>query len=64
MPAPIDDPDSDGLRRPSATTIAYRAISNAILTGTYAEGQFLDEASLARSVGTSRTPIREALHRL
>lgn len=28
------------------------------------EGQFLDEVTLAREVGTSRTPVREALHRL
>ncbi len=39
-------------------------IGAAILAGTFAEGEFLDEAVLAREVGTSRTPVREALHRL
>lgn len=48
----------------SASVVAYRAISHAIIMGTYPEGQFLDETSLARSVGTSRTPVREALRRL
>lgn len=48
----------------SAREIAYAAISEAILAGDYGEGQFLDENMLAGSVGLSRTPIREALHRL
>lgn len=30
----------------------------------YTEGEFLDEVALAGEVGTSRTPVREALHRL
>lgn len=50
--------------RPSARDRAYDWIGSAILSGVYAEGQFLDEVALAREVGTSRTPVREALHRL
>ncbi|WP_017541799.1 GntR family transcriptional regulator [Nocardiopsis halophila] len=53
-----------GKSRPSARDRAYDWIGSAILTGVYAEGQFLDEVALAQEVGTSRTPVREALHRL
>lgn len=49
---------------PSARERAYDWIEHAILSGAYSEGEFLDELTLAREVGTSRTPIREALHRL
>jgi len=49
---------------PSARDRAYSWIASAILSGDVAEGQFLDEVTLAREVGTSRTPVREALHRL
>ncbi|MEC3894299.1 MULTISPECIES: GntR family transcriptional regulator [Nocardiopsis] len=57
---------SAGSTRPrqSARERAYEMIGAAILVGTFAEGEFLDEAVLAREVGTSRTPVREALHRL
>jgi DNA-binding GntR family transcriptional regulator len=48
----------------SARERAYAWIAQAILSGSFSEGQFLDEVALAREVGTSRTPIREALHRL
>lgn len=48
----------------SAPQRAYAWISSAILSGHYAEGEFLDEARLSQDVGTSRTPVREALLRL
>lgn len=35
-----------------------------ILTGVYSHGALLTEAGLAADLGVSRTPIREALHRL
>ncbi|RJN31886.1 GntR family transcriptional regulator [Nesterenkonia natronophila] len=50
--------------RPSARERAHTWISSAILAGDFAEGEFLDEITLAREVGTSRTPVREAFHRL
>ncbi|WP_017571049.1 GntR family transcriptional regulator [Nocardiopsis halotolerans] len=53
-----------GKPRPSARERAYEWICTAILSGVFSEGQFLDEAALAREVNTSRTPVREALHRL
>ncbi|WP_040699124.1 GntR family transcriptional regulator [Nocardiopsis kunsanensis] len=51
-------------KRQSARERAYEWIGNAILTGVFTEGEFLDEIALAGEVGTSRTPVREALHRL
>ena len=51
-------------KRPSARERAYEWIVDAILSGMFTEGEFLDEIALAGEVGTSRTPVREALHRL
>lgn len=51
-------------KRPSARERAYEWIVDAILSGVFTEGEFLDEIALAGEVGTSRTPVREALHRL
>ena len=47
---------------PEKTSVAIaRAIRAAILDGRLAPGEFLRESQLAASLGTSRTPIREAL---
>lgn len=48
----------------SASVKAYEHISEGILSGVYSEGEFLDETRLAGDIGCSRTPIREALHKL
>lgn len=48
----------------SASQRAYGWIRDAILSGEYAEGEFIDEVALAARVSTSRTPVREALQRL
>ncbi|WP_198395223.1 GntR family transcriptional regulator [Brevibacterium antiquum] len=48
----------------SAKDMAYQHISEQILRGTFAAGEFLDETELALAIGVSRTPIREALLRL
>ncbi|MBM6588932.1 GntR family transcriptional regulator [Brevibacterium sp. RIT 803] len=42
----------------------YDQIREAILTGELAPGQTLSENALAERFGASRTPVREALHRL
>ncbi len=42
----------------------YNSIRKQILQGDIPPGQHLIEAKLAREVGTSRTPVREALHSL
>jgi DNA-binding GntR family transcriptional regulator len=61
---PERTPGKDARRAVSAGGRAYEWIEAAILAGTFTEGQFLDEVALAREVGTSRTPVREALQRL
>ncbi len=43
---------------------AYRAIRNAIVDGTLAPGERLNDGDLAEWLGVSRTPVREALARL
>src|ERR1700742_5228508 len=43
---------------------AYRAIRDAIVDGTLAPGERLNDAELVAWLGVSRTPIREALSRL
>jgi DNA-binding GntR family transcriptional regulator len=47
-----------------ATTRAYEAIRGGILEGRFAAGSALREEQLATEIGVSRTPVREALHRL
>jgi DNA-binding GntR family transcriptional regulator len=43
---------------------AYRALRNAIVDGTLAPGERLNDGELVSWLGVSRTPIREALARL
>ncbi|MGC4938350.1 GntR family transcriptional regulator [Kribbella sp. DT2] len=43
---------------------AYRAIRDAIVNGTLAPGERLNDADLVEWLGVSRTPVREALGRL
>ncbi|MEW2357530.1 GntR family transcriptional regulator [Spirillospora sp. NPDC029432] len=43
---------------------AYRAIRDAIVDGTFAPGERLNDADLVEWLGVSRTPVREALARL
>lgn len=45
-------------------TGVYEQIREAIVRGEFAPGESLGEVALARRFGTSRTPVREALHRL
>ncbi|MFC7404662.1 GntR family transcriptional regulator [Georgenia alba] len=45
-------------------TGVYEHIREAIVRGELAPGEALGEVALARRFGTSRTPVREALHRL
>jgi DNA-binding GntR family transcriptional regulator len=48
----------------SARGRAYAWVREAILLGRYPEGAFLEEKVLSEEAGVSRTPVREALHRL
>jgi DNA-binding GntR family transcriptional regulator len=43
---------------------AYRTLREKILSGEFAPGQVLNQATLARTIGISTTPLREALRRL
>ncbi|MBO0679655.1 GntR family transcriptional regulator [Mycolicibacterium sp. S2-37] len=45
-------------------TSVYEELRDAILTGRFPPGQVLSENALATEFGRSRTPVREALHRL
>jgi DNA-binding GntR family transcriptional regulator len=58
-PAPNGGPDSG-----HATSLAYSAIRDRILSGELAGGHKLREDELATMIGVSRTPIREALRSL
>ncbi len=49
---------------PSARERTYRLLRKKLLTGSYAPNQRLTEESIARELGVSRTPVREALHKL
>jgi DNA-binding GntR family transcriptional regulator len=50
-------------RRSSAETV-YEAVKRAIFDGTIRPGERIVEEALGRSLGVSRTPVREALLRL
>ncbi|MFK7887551.1 MAG: GntR family transcriptional regulator [Gammaproteobacteria bacterium] len=43
---------------------AYEAVRSEIIEGTYAPGDRITESEIAESAQVSRTPVREALHRL
>ena len=55
---PSQDHDGD------SAEFAFASIRSAILTGNIAPGSVLSQANLARQLGISRTPLREALSRL
>ncbi|MGC5615587.1 GntR family transcriptional regulator [Georgenia sp. Z1491] len=61
---PAKEPRRRSPRTRPAGDRAYDWIVEAILTGEFAEGEFVEEVALAEQVGTSRTPVREALQRL
>jgi DNA-binding GntR family transcriptional regulator len=70
--APLDEPMPDGgrLRGVAPSTgssraqLVYDAVLAAIRAGTYRRGERVREEEVARSLGVSRTPVREALSRL
>jgi DNA-binding GntR family transcriptional regulator len=48
----------------SARDRVYEWVRDEIIKGTLPAGGFLDEVRISELVGTSRTPVREAFHRL
>ncbi len=51
-------------KRNNVATSVYEEIKNRIITLEYEPGYILNETELSREFGISRTPIREALHKL
>jgi len=55
----------DQIKKPkSLNEITYRQLKTAIIEGKLAPGELYTELGLAKSLGISRTPVREALLRL
>lgn len=50
-----------GAPKPSRKDLAYRTIKQKILTNGYPPGTVIDDRVEAQALGTSRTPVREAL---
>lgn len=48
----------------SAVDKAYEWLREGIVRGTLVTGSFVDEATVCHATGVSRTPVREAFHRL
>jgi len=55
---------SDAAEGPTLSAHVYRDLRNAILTGKYLPAAQLTLRALAEELGTSITPVREAVHRL
>jgi DNA-binding GntR family transcriptional regulator len=56
--------DSKAFRTGSRADFVYQRLRNAIWEGRFAHGEHIREEDLAKSLGVSRTPVREALQRL
>lgn len=55
---------SDALRHASRGELVFASLRDAIWEGRFAPGERIPEEEIARSLGVSRTPVREALRRL
>lgn len=55
---------SDALRNTSRGEFVFASLRDAIWEGRFAPGERIAEEDIARSLGVSRTPVREALRRL
>jgi DNA-binding GntR family transcriptional regulator len=61
MPLPEEAPH---VNRPSASALALQQLQQWIEDGTLQPGEVLKDSEIARTLGVSRTPIREAFQRL
>jgi DNA-binding GntR family transcriptional regulator len=61
MPLPEEAPP---VRRPSASALALQQLQQWIEDGTLQPGEVLKDTEIAKTLGVSRTPIREAFQRL
>lgn len=64
MRSALDVADREIARTEDATQFAYETLRNKILTGDLEPGASLSQVQLARDLGISRTPLREALRQL
>jgi DNA-binding GntR family transcriptional regulator len=55
---------ADELRNKSRSEFVYTSLRDAIWEGRFAPNERIPEEEIARSLGVSRTPVREALRRL
>jgi DNA-binding GntR family transcriptional regulator len=56
--------DAKSFRTGSRADFVYQSVRNAIWEGRFAHGDHIREEDLAKSLGVSRTPVREGLQRL
>jgi DNA-binding GntR family transcriptional regulator len=56
--------DAEALRTRSRADYVYETLRDAISDGRIGVGERIREEEIARNLGVSRTPVREALHRL
>src|SRR5258708_27556643 len=56
--------DNEALRTRSRADFVYESLRDAIWDGRIARGERVREEEIARNLGVSRTPVREALQRL
>lgn len=62
--APMSARDFQELKPEPLSTLAYRALRESIIRGQYKMGEQIVEGQVAKALGISRSPIREALRRL
>src|SRR5712671_1327860 len=55
---------ADALRNQSRSEFVFASLRDAIWEGRFTRGERIPEEEIARSLGVSRTPVREALRRL
>ncbi len=61
---PIDVPNLPSVRRETVQDRVYATLRTAIMSGQFAPGQVLSIRSLAKELGTSPMPVRDAIGRL
>ena len=62
--APAETRNQSAFRDRSRAEFVYEALRKAISTGDVRRGERVREEEVAKALGVSRTPVREALHRL
>jgi DNA-binding GntR family transcriptional regulator len=63
-PMKPDDEIVSVIQRQSVASQVYLDLRNRILTGQFSQGERIVEAAIAKSLGVSRAPVREAVNRL